>query len=288
MPKRDDFGLPVVPPVVEDPLKDKMKRKMEDAGVVSNADQMFDGMPCPKRDAPEVVKAVESSKADGVLKPSWSSVVKNGAAEEPISFDYCPMPFAKLCVKYNVGDPLPETIKVAVLDLKTQELSKDEFVDIEVSYPNRPMVSSGCKKLGHLVGACPSVKRVWIKKGGNVEAAEKPTADDQSVPPELAIPVVVEEVKSANVTPEAAVSNVQSHKVESPLNDNVLNEELPTESGDNIDTGGWTTVGGKSPGNGQGSFSKKLPVFTAISKSMSKAQTKKARKGVGRGSPKNK
>ncbi|WOH08703.1 hypothetical protein DCAR_0728149 [Daucus carota subsp. sativus] len=75
-----------------------------------------------------------------------------------------PVPFAKMCVRYNIGDPLPESIKVAALDVKTMELSNDSFVDIEVSYPQRPMVCGGCKMLGHLIGACPSVKRFGSKR----------------------------------------------------------------------------------------------------------------------------
>ncbi|XP_063942672.1 uncharacterized protein LOC135150335 [Daucus carota subsp. sativus] len=50
-----------------------------------------------------------------------------------------PVQFAKTCVRYKLGDPLPEKIKVAVMDVNSKELSKTDFAEVDVSYPQRPM-----------------------------------------------------------------------------------------------------------------------------------------------------
>ena len=71
------------------------------------------------------------------------------------------LPFAKLQVQYKLGNPLPNEVSAAVLDPETEVKS---FVKVSITYPFRPLFCSGCKSLGHTVGACPKVSRIWVKK----------------------------------------------------------------------------------------------------------------------------
>ena len=199
-----------------------------------------------------------------------------------------PVPFAKMCVKYKVGDALPEKIKVAVMDLNSMELSKDEFVDVEVSYPQRPMICSGCNKLGHLVGACPTVKRVWVQKSAKTSSAamnvpcENPTVEQEEVKAQKIDKEIVAENPVQNVSAKTVKLSSEPGKSGDGVEDTL----------DNSNQGEWTTVSGKRSGSTsfapQGSISSQMPVYTALAKSLSKGQMKKARKAVGRNSPKSK
>lgn len=71
------------------------------------------------------------------------------------------LPFAKLQVVYKLGDPLPNEISAVSIDPVSQQKS---VVKVSVSYPFRPLFCSGCKSLGHSIGACPKVARVWVQK----------------------------------------------------------------------------------------------------------------------------
>lgn len=71
------------------------------------------------------------------------------------------MPFAKMCVLYKIGDPLPEKLSVATLD---PLMEGKESTEITVSYISKPVICKGCNSLGHQVGACPLVKRMWVQK----------------------------------------------------------------------------------------------------------------------------
>lgn len=79
------------------------------------------------------------------------------------------IPFAKICVQYTIGSPLPNEIQANVLDPVSNEITVE---NVEVSYPFRPLVCVGCKSLGHTAAACPKIKRVWIQK---TKEAEKET-----------------------------------------------------------------------------------------------------------------
>lgn len=71
------------------------------------------------------------------------------------------LPFAKICVDYKIRDDLPTKLEVEVLD----PVSDEKHIEVvSVSYPQRPLVCTGCKTLGHLVGACPKISRVWVLK----------------------------------------------------------------------------------------------------------------------------
>lgn len=176
-----------------------------------------------------------------------------------------PVQFAKLCVRHKVGDPLPEKIKVAVMDMEKLELSTSEFADIEVSYPQRPLICSGCKKLGHMVGACPVVKRVWVQKG--VKAPDLVTGNTQTTVEEC--PVLKPSVPSA------------------PDQEDQVQPKISSVD----DSGGeWTTVTNKKHSASSssaivGQVPEPLPIFKALSKSMSKGQLKRVRKATGKGSP---
>ena len=89
------------------------------------------------------------------------------------------LPFAKICVDYNIGDDLPTKLDVEVLDPFSEELKIQEVL---VSYPNRPIVCTGCKTLGHLVGACPKTNRKWVVKKRSLEDSPVvQAAQDKSV-----------------------------------------------------------------------------------------------------------
>lgn len=71
------------------------------------------------------------------------------------------LPFAKIRVLYTLGDPLPTEVSAVVLDPASDDKS---IVKVNISYPFRPLSCSGCKSLGHSVGACPKVSRIWVQK----------------------------------------------------------------------------------------------------------------------------
>ncbi|KAK1380231.1 hypothetical protein POM88_026975 [Heracleum sosnowskyi] len=66
------------------------------------------------------------------------------------------IPFAKFCVNYNLGELLPNSIKVVALDHVTVE----KYNDVVVSYLNKPQIYGGCNSLGHPTVACPKAKRI--------------------------------------------------------------------------------------------------------------------------------
>lgn len=81
------------------------------------------------------------------------------------------LPFAKMCMQYKVGDPLPNVIEVVDLDPITEQKN---IVEVKVTYLNKPMICSHCKSLGHLVGACPATTRVWVQKNVTKPATNLP------------------------------------------------------------------------------------------------------------------
>lgn len=97
--------------------------------------------------------------ADGLSR--LSSVVGKPLGADDLTAKLELLPFARMQVLYRLGDPLPEDISAVVLDPITEEKS---VVKVSISYPFRPMFCSGCNSLGHTVGACPKVTRIWVKK----------------------------------------------------------------------------------------------------------------------------
>ena len=99
------------------------------------------------------------------------------------------LPFAKVCVDYQIGDDLPTKVEVEVLDPVTEIITTEEVL---VSYPNKPLACTGCKSLGHLIGACPTVVRKWVQKEASTAAPLHPDAPCQPVvqPPSNEAPPV--------------------------------------------------------------------------------------------------
>ncbi|KAL1805119.1 hypothetical protein ACET3Z_028187 [Daucus carota] len=148
----------------------------------------------------------------------------------------------------------------------------------------RPRVCSGCKQLGHLIGACPTVKRVWVQKpsqGKNGESSAEPkisieTSSDSAVPKQTT------DVKSGlDSVPVAPVKELKEPPVD------VVGEATVAD-------GEWTTVQGKKslpPKQNHGPTILNpgpTPIYSALAKSLSKGQLKRARNVAGRGSPKKK
>ena len=71
-----------------------------------------------------------------------------------------------------------------VLDPSTGAKSEEIVL---VSYPNKPMVCSACKSLGHLIGACPTATRKWVRKEKPVE---KSLNDNPGAVPPTEVPVM--------------------------------------------------------------------------------------------------
>ena len=93
------------------------------------------------------------------------SAIGKPLAADPLTCKLEILPFAKICVEYHIGDDLPTFLDVEVLDPCSDTLGTQRVM---VSYPNRPTVCSGCKTLGHLVGACPKTVRKWVEKKATV------------------------------------------------------------------------------------------------------------------------
>ena len=140
------------------------------------------------------------------------------------------------------------------------------------------MVCSGCKQLGHLVGACPSVKRVWVQKGEKHN--DSVSANNETLPAEVVVPVTSKE-GSGHVIVE------KPHVVVKDPSGNCSNA-----------ADGWTTVNRKpnssKPCPEQSNPSEpvlgspEVPIFKALAKTMTKNQLKRARRAGGKDSPKKK
>lgn len=76
---------------------------------------------------------------------------------------------------------------------------------VDVSYPFKPLVCTACKYLGHLIGACPSATRKWVRKSKPNEEVV-PNVSTQSE-------VVVEEI---GIGTEAEIMNTNSEPVLNP------------------------------------------------------------------------
>lgn len=198
------------------------------------------------------------------------------------------LPYAKLCVNYKIGDDLPSNLAVEVLDPVTEAISIENVL---VSYPVKPMVCTACKSLGHLVGACPKVTRQWVRKENTdskgLDAQDKSNAD-----------VVVEDVSAEK---DVVVEDVSAEK---NVSDSTKKSRTAVPSNGEIapgphvetDSGGWQEVKRKSsspqtvPGVNNAPSSKataasSLPIYNALSRTLSKSQRKRAKKSGGNHSP---
>lgn len=96
-----------------------------------------------------------------------ASVIGNPICADKLTQKLEILPFARMCVDYKIGDPLPNVIPVTALNP-----SGEKYVDeVHVEYVHKPLICSGCKQLGHPVTACPVTKRIWVQK-----SVQKPQA----------------------------------------------------------------------------------------------------------------
>ncbi|KAK1394457.1 hypothetical protein POM88_013513 [Heracleum sosnowskyi] len=121
---------------------------------------------------------------------SIASVVGNPLGADELTSKLDVLPFAKVCVQYEIGAALPSKIPVMAINPCT---GVKEEVDVLISYPIKPLVCTSCKSLGHSIAACPVTKRVWVEKRKqppveppppeqhNIETVGKP---DKSLVPE--------------------------------------------------------------------------------------------------------
>ncbi|KAK1388242.1 hypothetical protein POM88_016420 [Heracleum sosnowskyi] len=70
------------------------------------------------------------------------------------------LPFAKMCVRYDIGKELPTKIQVTALDPVMKEKSIEVVL---VIYPVKPLACTACHTLGHLVSGCPKASRKWVR-----------------------------------------------------------------------------------------------------------------------------
>lgn len=96
-----------------------------------------------------------------------ASVVGKPLFADKLTSKFETLPFAKVCVLYEAGKPLPTSIPAITLDPMTENKIQ---VEVRVEYPSKLLFCSGCKSLGHITGACPITKRVWVAKEKPVES----------------------------------------------------------------------------------------------------------------------
>lgn len=147
---------------------------------------------------------------------SVSSVIGNPICADKLTQKLEILPFARMCVDYKIGDPLPEVIPVTALSP-----SGEKFVDkVTVEYVHKPLICSGCKQLGHPVTACPITKRVWVQK--KVLTAEQDKVD-------IAVNVTID-VGNTTLNAESVVNEGSKEPAKEP--------EKEPENGN----GEWTEV----------------------------------------------
>ncbi|KAK1372474.1 hypothetical protein POM88_028667 [Heracleum sosnowskyi] len=205
------------------------------------------------------------------------SVIGNPLSADDMTSKLEVLPFAKLCVDYKIGDELPTKIEVEVLDPIT-ELKHIE--EVKVSYPLKPLVCSACKSLGHIIGACPNVTRQWVRKD------VPPVKDKETV--EVTVDELSEPI-SASGSGAKQPDNVEDLETgQAPVSHN--GDDPVNTKGEH----GWTTVQSKksklSPSRDLSSHTSlsaalKLPIYSAISKSLNKGKNKKVRRFEGTRSP---
>lgn len=193
-----------------------------------------------------------------------ASVIGKPLFADPLTSKFDALPFAKVCVQYTMGSPLPSSISAVTLD----PLSEEKItVEVAVSYPAKLLVCDCCKSLGHSPGACPSVKRVWVQKTPQPQPAMDAT--------------------DASVSPPQNPNNSESHVVAK----NAPNSSCPDSP--------WTEVkrkGRAPPGLEEGSPTppntfKGLRNVDEVEKiqkdpaKLSKHQLKKLKKQLGKSSP---
>ncbi|KAK1350687.1 hypothetical protein POM88_054587 [Heracleum sosnowskyi] len=193
-----------------------------------------------------------------------ASVVGPPLCADPLTSKLKVLPFAKVCVNHSLGDSLPNSVQVLSID----PLSGDKVTsEVLFSYPNKPLMCSGCNSLGHTVGACPTATRIWVPKSRPKEASEEMGV---SIDEKVEVPF-----KPDNVEP--VVPGLVTDPPPAPVEDLTTGKE-----GED-----WHTVKKKTKLTvGESSFASKgpLPIYNSISRALSKNQKKHGNKPRGRGS----
>lgn len=153
------------------------------------------------------------------------------------------LPFAKMCVDYRVGEPLPDKIPVMALDVKGNK----DVVNVVVEYDKKPLVCSGCNELGHHVSACPISRRFWVRKEGpipknNPTVYEEPSKEDSPVQPNCT-------VEGKAVVTDLFDEGANNNSTEATKDPNKTSDVVNTNTPVDVDIGdvGWHTVVKKRP-----------------------------------------
>lgn len=97
-----------------------------------------------------------------------ASAIGNSLCADKLTTQLNPLPFAKMCVSYKIGEPLPDKLCVATMDPVAEGKM---FSEVVVTYHSKPIICKGCNSLGHQAGAYPSIKRVWVLKRNTGETS---------------------------------------------------------------------------------------------------------------------
>lgn len=135
------------------------------------------------------------------------------------------LPFARFCIEYKLGAPLPATIPVMILDPVSEEKFQS---DVFVHYAIKPLTCVACHSLGHTTAACPKAKRVWVQKQRVEQKGEQEKGSSEK------------EVKEAQTEIPASGQKVELGK-EVNLGNNV-SEKRKEMDGDNGSKNAWTEV----------------------------------------------
>lgn len=196
------------------------------------------------------------------------------------------LPFAKLCVDYKIGDDLPTFLEVEVLDPFSEKIVVEKVL---VSYPAKPLVCHACKSLGHLVGACPKVSRQWVRKE---KSATLETGEALKDPVKASV-----QDSEENKATVADIISPDVPIIANKVNDSVSDELQQSETG-------WHEVKRKNSNDAKivpgqvkknsevshvpistASSAADMPIFSALSRTMSKSQRKKAKRSGGKTPP---
>lgn len=188
------------------------------------------------------------------------------------------LPFAKLCVEYNIGNELPTSLDVEVLDPVSEKIMVEKVL---VSYPAKPLICNACKSLGHLVGACPKVTRQWVRKD-SPDKLEQPQHSSEINKKDQVHPVLVETKELVgDAQPEAAVVSTTAvqddsdwHQVKRKNSAGFSSSGHPHS---NHDTAAPPVV--------KATPADTMPIYSALSRTLSKNQRKKAKKSGGKSPP---
>lgn len=167
------------------------------------------------------------------------------------------LPFAKVCVEYTIGNELPCTIEALELDPITNE---KRVATVKISYPSKPRFCTHCHALGHIVGACPAVKRNWVRK----------TIPPSSVPSSQ--PVESKEQE------KAVMGVINNADVSLPSSDPVLVSPAVAKEDINL-TDNWRTVQRKRPLS-PASFSDSTPPILNTFKSLERVDELDAKRAT--------